>query len=370
MECDSTDVCNLKVFRCKEQGCIDLQKRCDGNNDCDDASDELGCLLTYDPLTVTPESDRLSSQLFMCELIADSNSTDANQMMINHWQVCDGSVDCPGGEDERNCQNFPMGQSCLPLTISRTQACREDSEYLAIPCSTGSVLLKDGRCVEKSKRCLPNNGSTYQQDLSNGCIFSEFRDPFEDELKSSLYECRNGFYIPVSKMCDNSEDCENGSDERGCRFFSPSSTCPQSFISPLGIAATASTILASFLFMILLRHWSVPERHPIALYRAVHLFGLAAASGSLVHGRGELNFATFSGVFWTAQSIMGLFNLPSSFFDIKIYIDRSTNTDGVSDSSTSTGYDNSALSSIPASSNTGSSFYFEREIPMPPVAPN
>jgi len=35
--------CYFGQFKCATHGCVDLFKLCDGVNDCDDASDELGC---------------------------------------------------------------------------------------------------------------------------------------------------------------------------------------------------------------------------------------------------------------------------------------------------------------------------------------
>ncbi|KAF2352381.1 Low-density lipoprotein (LDL) receptor class A repeat [Trinorchestia longiramus] len=81
--------CPTNRFQCESTGiCIYEFRLCDGNNDCDDASDERNC-----PTTVAPTC--LASQ-FQCE-----NST-RRRCISENW-LCDGDNDCGDYSDERNC---------------------------------------------------------------------------------------------------------------------------------------------------------------------------------------------------------------------------------------------------------------------------
>ena len=79
---DKNMTCNLKDFKCENQTrCIPGNWRCDGQPDCEDASDEKNC----DKKIVCDYPSKL------CPNTSECMSLD---------KICDGIRDCPDGSDE------------------------------------------------------------------------------------------------------------------------------------------------------------------------------------------------------------------------------------------------------------------------------
>ncbi|CAL4087148.1 unnamed protein product, partial [Meganyctiphanes norvegica] len=71
--------CSSSEFTCSNGQCVFLSGRCNGQRDCNDGSDEIGC-----PPTVPPR--------FLCR----------NQQVIDSDKECDGNRDCADGSDEHS----------------------------------------------------------------------------------------------------------------------------------------------------------------------------------------------------------------------------------------------------------------------------
>lgn len=81
--------CKATEFMCKNNGrCIKSSWKCDGDNDCGDNSDEIGCP-TSSPKCKGPE--------FQCK--------ETFQCVHKSW-VCDGENDCNDGTDEKGCSKY------------------------------------------------------------------------------------------------------------------------------------------------------------------------------------------------------------------------------------------------------------------------
>ncbi|XP_040202403.1 low-density lipoprotein receptor-like isoform X4 [Rana temporaria] len=80
--------CSPDQFKCNDGKCINVSLRCNGEHDCDDHSDEIGCV---------NESRACKSTEFSC-------GGRTNLCIPLTWK-CDHNKDCEDGSDEKDCVN-------------------------------------------------------------------------------------------------------------------------------------------------------------------------------------------------------------------------------------------------------------------------
>uniref|UniRef100_A0A8C9B5C8 Atrial natriuretic peptide-converting enzyme n=1 Tax=Phocoena sinus TaxID=42100 RepID=A0A8C9B5C8_PHOSS len=78
---DDVEECSPSHFKCSSGRCVLASRRCDGQADCDDDSDEENCGCKERDLWECP----------------------SNKQCLKHTVVCDGFPDCPDHMDEKNC---------------------------------------------------------------------------------------------------------------------------------------------------------------------------------------------------------------------------------------------------------------------------
>lgn len=186
MTCPETEVstCGLEEFTCKNGKCISSFSRCDGNNDCGDLSDEIGCLC------VPP--------MIMC---------DNTRCYLPHWK-CDDDIDCADMSDEKDCGHRN--------------------------CSENKFQCDNGHCIEKRWLCDGDNDCKDGSDERN-CTIQTKRPDIVESCSGNGFACSNdsSMCIPNSWVCDGEKDCDNGEDENEQRC--KDSTCaPYMFRCPSG----------------------------------------------------------------------------------------------------------------------------------------
>jgi hypothetical protein len=106
---DEVDCGPIDEIMCGDGTTIPASWRCDGYADCDDGSDEPSdCPRTCDTqfsdaIGACGESEALDEAISECYGSVDASFPCEDGSVIDGSLVCDGTNDCSGGEDEANC---------------------------------------------------------------------------------------------------------------------------------------------------------------------------------------------------------------------------------------------------------------------------
>uniref|UniRef100_A0A1Y1LMI9 Sortilin-related receptor n=1 Tax=Photinus pyralis TaxID=7054 RepID=A0A1Y1LMI9_PHOPY len=177
------------MFMCSNRKCIPYWWKCDSADDCGDNSDEIGCLnvakTTLAPVPTTPHPiyRTCSHNEYQCT---------SGECIELSW-VCDGSRDCPQGEEEENCDGI--------------RHCSGDEFKCRM----------DGTCVPLTDVC---NG---HKDCPDGTDESACSTDHNVPSGSAGPSCSVGYFPcddfmchPLAMLCDNKIDCRDGFDEKNC----------------------------------------------------------------------------------------------------------------------------------------------------------
>uniref|UniRef100_A0A8D2ZZH8 EGF-like domain-containing protein n=1 Tax=Scophthalmus maximus TaxID=52904 RepID=A0A8D2ZZH8_SCOMX len=200
--------CNHKDFACANGDCISSRFRCDGDYDCLDNSDEIGCVkecredefLCLNRAHCIPRRWRCDDVLDCMDHSDEENCSQgaffcrADEFICNntlcklHTWVCDGKDDCGDNSDEDidTCAKLP----CPP---TRPFRCRNDH-----------VCLRTDQVCNKVDDC-GDNSDEEECGEPRPCGKTEFT-------------CGNQRCIPIQLQCDLFSDCgDGGSDEQDCK---------------------------------------------------------------------------------------------------------------------------------------------------------
>ncbi|USE37343.1 LDL receptor domain-containing protein [Endozoicomonas sp. SCSIO W0465] len=186
----STVACASGQFQCNNGECIAPGWQCDGEDDCDDASDEQGCT----------QEECESPDFFSCD----------NKECIKPGLQCNGYDNCGDNSDEQGCTQ----DKCAEL----------------------------GRFICDNKECID---PVWQCDGENDCSDSSDEQRCTQDKCTELgrdFHCDNNQCIDPKGLCNGYDDCFDRSDERAVLCNSVTSPATSTITtSPVTSPVTSSS---------------------------------------------------------------------------------------------------------------------------------
>ncbi|XP_051867562.1 low-density lipoprotein receptor-related protein 8 isoform X3 [Pristis pectinata] len=248
--------CDVGQFQCRNNRCISLLWRCDGDDDCMDNSDEDNCPKKTCAAThftcdngecisgdwrcdgeeeCTDGSDEAAELCNKVTCPPDTFGCSRNRCIPLSWQ-CDGQKDCGNGTDELHCADDK--KTCSPNEfLCKNEKCiammfvcdgdddcgdgTEEQDCSPPTCGSHEFQCNSSTCIPELWACDSDPDCPDGSDESvESCGHSATQKP-TDSCSASEFQCTNGECIHLNWKCDGSIDCKDKSDEIGC----PKVTC-------------------------------------------------------------------------------------------------------------------------------------------------
>ncbi|RXG68624.1 Low-density lipoprotein receptor 1 [Armadillidium vulgare] len=207
-----------EIFRCDNGFEIPILWRCDGDSDCKDKTDEEDCGTVENKPESSTDEKRTSCRdtEFKCP---------KSFCILKSW-ICDGTNDCPNGEDEQDCKENICdpgtefrcldGSGCVKIAVKcdGTNHCLDGSDETECP---PRETTTNPPVIETTKSS--SNITSKKESSQNATSDSVQKSP-QDDTDTTLvcdpethYLCSDGKCIPNEKLCDGKGDCRDRKDE-------------------------------------------------------------------------------------------------------------------------------------------------------------
>nr|XP_042700082.1 LOW QUALITY PROTEIN: prolow-density lipoprotein receptor-related protein 1 [Chrysemys picta bellii] len=243
--------CPANYFACPSGRCIPMTWTCDKEDDCENGEDETHCNKFCYPVQFECNNHRCISKLWVCDGADDcgdgsdedsrcrlttcssgSFQCPGTYVCVPERWLCDGDKDCADGSDEslaagclynNTCDEREFmctNHQCIPkhFVCDHDDDCGDGSDE-SPECEYPTCGPHEFRCA--NGRCLSN--SQWQCDGEFDCHDHSDEAPknprctsSESRCNDSFFLCKNGRCVPEALLCDNNDDCADGSDELNC----------------------------------------------------------------------------------------------------------------------------------------------------------
>ncbi|XP_034945531.1 atrial natriuretic peptide-converting enzyme-like isoform X2 [Chelonus insularis] len=203
----------ISGFQCDSTRCIPVDWKCDGHVDCADQTDEIGCgdcalTSTSQLSSINAKSKNLSIQ----DVIDKPTLHCGERRCMSTIHVCDGVMDCPWGQDERNClrlseSNGDIGKGRLQVFNS------QNSTYIPACISYWKPTLSQAICnllgystVDFSVLLMKNDNSTLSEPFMDTSQRWRLAQKSEKNLLKELQSCTHeDDYATIELKCSEFE---------------------------------------------------------------------------------------------------------------------------------------------------------------------
>ncbi|CAJ0597213.1 unnamed protein product [Cylicocyclus nassatus] len=194
--CSYLHTCPPGDFLCRTGECVSGKYKCDGTLDCPGGEDERSC--------------DYSDQVAAAARIFSSIITDCPEHMFHcslgpcvaRKYLCDGEYDCPLGDDEDDCTKNNRSE----LRSHELTSC-EPGQIL---CADHTACFPKNWVCDGEKDCM--DGS--DEDDCELSVDNFLAEPVTELCKAGEHRCRGGkVCIPLNHTCNGTPDCPDQDDE-------------------------------------------------------------------------------------------------------------------------------------------------------------
>jgi hypothetical protein len=186
----------VSLYTCDDGSMIADALLCDGTMDCPGGGDERGC------------DEACSMFQYRCQ---------RGGACVHYDKLCDATTHCPDGDDETFCQRrvvYPYFGVDTINAMSIPDLCDPPS---------GDLLM-----CRNTLQCYPSSAICHYDHINGVMAYCKdgshmgWGSYCEYVDCQGHYKCPWSYCVPVRKVCDGVSDCPNGDDERNCETY----TCP------------------------------------------------------------------------------------------------------------------------------------------------